>query len=140
MADAHEVEKKEAKLPTYCPQNHASNLLLLKNGDILCVWFSGTQEGMADISIYLSRLKPGETEWPLPVKLSEDPAKSEQNPVLFMAPDGKLWLMWTSQKAEARIRQRSGTGFQKIMVIRGVLSGYYLISPGHSSPAGRNLG
>ena len=55
----------------------------LKSGDILCVWFSGTQEGMADISIYLSRLKKGEAEWSVPVKLSEDPTTSEQNPVLF---------------------------------------------------------
>jgi len=133
------VEKKEAKLPAFCPQNHSSNLLPLKSGDILCVWFSGTQEGMADISIYLSRLKTGETEWSLPVKLSEDPSKSEQNPVLFMALDGRLWLIWTSQKPETRIRQRSGIGFQKIMGIRGVLSAFYLISPDVCPPAGCNL-
>ena len=93
------MEKKEAKVPTLCVQNHSSNLMPLKNGDILCVWFSGTQEGMADISIFLSRLKRGEAEWSVPVKLSEDPTTSEQNPVLFQAPDGNLWLMWTSQKA-----------------------------------------
>jgi predicted neuraminidase len=117
MAGPNEAEKKEARLPTFCPQNHASNLLPLKGGDLLCVWFSGTQEGMADISIYLSRLKTGETVWSLPVKLSEDPTKSEQNPVLFMAPDGKLWLLWTSQKAgnqdtaEVRYRISEDNGY-----------------------------
>jgi predicted neuraminidase len=111
------VGKKEAKLPTLCVQNHSSNLIPLKNGDILCVWFSGTQEGIADISIYLSRLNVGEDEWSVPVKVSEDPTKSEQNPVLFPAPDGRLWLMWTAQKtgnqdtAEVRYRISEDDGY-----------------------------
>jgi predicted neuraminidase len=31
------------------------------------------------------------------VRLSDDPTRSEQNPLLFPAPDGKLWLLWTAQ-------------------------------------------
>jgi predicted neuraminidase len=31
------------------------------------------------------------------VRLSEDPTRSEQNPLLFPAPDGRLWLLWTAQ-------------------------------------------
>ena len=89
----------EAYLPTYCVQNHASNIMPLKTGDILCAWFSGTQEGIADISIYMSRLCNGEAEWSTPVKVSNDPTRSEQNPVLFAAPNGRLWLLWTAQKA-----------------------------------------
>jgi predicted neuraminidase len=110
------VEKKEAKLPTLCVQNHSSNLMPLNNGDILCVWFSGTQEGMADISIYLSRLNAGESEWSVPLKVSDDPTKAEQNPILFPTPDGKLWLMWTAQKtgnqdtAEVRYRISEDNG------------------------------
>lgn len=80
-------------------QNHAANLCELPNGDLLCVWFSGTQEGMADISIYLARLPAGGTVWSLPEKMSDDPEHSEQNPVLFIAPDRKIWLLWTSQTA-----------------------------------------
>jgi predicted neuraminidase len=111
------VEKREAALPALCVQNHSSNLMPLKNSDILCVWFSGTQEGVADISIYLSRLKAGEAAWSVPVKVSGDPTKSEQNPVLFPAPDGKLWLMWTAQKtgnqdtAEVRYRISEDEGY-----------------------------
>jgi hypothetical protein len=56
------AEKKEATLPTLYVQNHPSNPIPLKNGGTLCVRFSGTQEGMADISIYLSRLKIGQVE------------------------------------------------------------------------------
>jgi hypothetical protein len=52
-------EKKEAKVPTLRVQTHPTNLMPLKNGDIPCVWFSGTQEGMGDFSVCLSRLKTG---------------------------------------------------------------------------------
>ncbi len=92
------MERIEMKLPTLSAQNHASNIMPLPNGDLLCVWFSGTQEGMSDISVFSARLKKGEGQWSDLRKMSEDPLRSEQNPVLFPAPDGKLWLMWTAQK------------------------------------------
>ena len=94
-----DASRLEAFLPTDNVQNHAANLLPLSNGDLLCVWFSGTQEGMADISVYSSRLAAGSNTWSAPRKLSDDPGRSEQNPVLFPTPDGELWLFWTSQKA-----------------------------------------
>jgi predicted neuraminidase len=111
------MNKKEAKLPTLCVQNHSSNLMPLNNGDILCAWFSGTLEGIPDISIYLSRLNAGESEWSVPVKVSDDPTKAEQNPALFPTPDGKLWLLWTAQKmgnqdtAEVRYRISEDYGY-----------------------------
>ena len=89
--------RREAFLPTACVQNHAANLHALANGDLLCVWFGGTQEGIPDVSIYMSRLAAGSGVWSAPQKLSDDPTRSEQNPVLFMAPDGRLWLTYTAQ-------------------------------------------
>lgn len=89
----------EADLPTPCVQNHAANLLALPDGDLLCVWFGGTQEGIADVSIYGSRLASGSDRWSGAVKLSDDPTRSEQNPILFSAPDGRLWLLYTAQKS-----------------------------------------
>ncbi len=93
-----EMGQQEAYLPSTNPQNHASNLLELSNGDLLCTWFSGTQEGVSDISIYFSRLDHGKDAWSVPVKLSDDPTRSEQNPLLFEAPNGVLWLLYTAQK------------------------------------------
>ena len=87
----------EAYLPSPCVQNHAANIMPLPNGDLGCVWFGGTQEGIADISIWFSRLPAGGDRWTGPVKLSGDPARSEQNPILFLAPDQSLWLLWTAQ-------------------------------------------
>src|SRR3954447_11769194 len=56
---ADEPARAETFLPSPCVQNHAANIMPLRNGDLGCVWFGGTQEGMADISIYFSRLEKG---------------------------------------------------------------------------------
>ncbi|RAS75368.1 sialidase family protein [Priestia endophytica] len=93
------LKRTEAYLPSDCIQNHAANLLVLDNGDLLCTWFAGTQEGIPDIHIYMSRLKKGESSWSRAVKVSDDPTRSEQNPVLFKAPDEKIWLLYTAQKS-----------------------------------------
>lgn len=72
---------------------------------------------MSDISIYLSRLVKGSGQWTPAVKLSDDPTRSEQNPVLFLAPDGVLWLLYTAQKsgnqdtAIVRYRQSLDQGY-----------------------------
>jgi len=106
-----------AMLPSPCPQNHAANLLPLPDGDLLCVWFGGTQEGIADISIWCSRLVKNSNRWSEPQKLSEDSSRSEQNPVLFLAPDNVLWLLYTAQKSgnqdTAIVRYRQSTDFGK---------------------------
>ena len=88
-----------ADIPSSCVQNHAANLMPLPNGDLACAWFGGSQEGKSDISIYFSRLVRGEFCWSEAVLLSDDATRSEQNPVLFPAPDGKLWLFYTAQKS-----------------------------------------
>jgi len=87
----------EAFIPTPCVQNHAAFLHILPGGDLGCVWFGGTQEGVPDISVHFSRLAAGATRWSDAVRLSDDPTRSEQNPLLFTAPDGRLWLLWTAQ-------------------------------------------
>jgi predicted neuraminidase len=107
-----DAARLQAMLPTDRPQNHASNLLPLPDGDVLCAWFAGTQEGVADISIFLSRLPAGGDRWTPAVPLSDDPDRSEQNPILFLA-DGTLWLIWTAQASgnqdTAVVRYRQST-------------------------------
>jgi predicted neuraminidase len=88
-----------ALLPTPTVQCHAANLAWLPGGDLACVWFGGTQEGVADISAYLSVLPAGSDTWRDPVRLSDDPTRSEQNPVLFVATDAEVWLLYTAQLA-----------------------------------------
>ncbi|TLM73228.1 exo-alpha-sialidase [Pseudarthrobacter sp. NamB4] len=102
-----------AYLPAPTVQSHAANLLTLPDGRLGCVWFGGTQEGVPDISIWFSALEPGSSQWSEPQQLSDDSTRSEQNPILFTAPDGLLWLLYTAQKAgnqdTAEVRRRIST-------------------------------
>jgi predicted neuraminidase len=90
---------EEALLPAPTVQSHAANLTVLGDGSLGCVWFGGTQEGVSDIDVWFSRLEQGAAAWTEPVRLSDDPTRSEQNPLLFPAPDGRLWLLHTAQHA-----------------------------------------
>ena len=85
----------DAFLPSPMVQNHAANLHVLPDGTLACVWFGGTMEGMGDISVWMSTLGP--EGWAQARRLSDDATRSEQNPVLFTAPDGAVWLFHTSQ-------------------------------------------
>lgn len=102
-----------AYLPAPTVQSHAANLLTLPDGRLGCVWFGGTQEGVPDISIWFSTLEPGSSQWSEPQQLSDDSTRSEQNPILFTAPDTSLWLLYTAQKAgnqdTAEVRRRTST-------------------------------
>ena len=88
----------EAFLPSPMVQNHAAFLERFEDGTLVCLWFGGTLEGKADISIFGSTLAPGADRWSAPVQLSNDPERSEQNPVL--AHNGREWqLFHTAQPA-----------------------------------------
>ena len=84
-------------IPTSCTSNHASNLLELDNGDLLCTWFAGSMEGSSDISVYLSRYDSTSGTWSEAIQMSQDPARSEQNPVLFNLKGKEIWLFYTAQ-------------------------------------------
>ncbi|HVG48095.1 MAG TPA: exo-alpha-sialidase [Rubellimicrobium sp.] len=89
--------RHEAFLPSPKVQNHAAFLAHLSDGALICAWFGGTLEGKSDISIYASILPAGASQWGPARALSSDPNRSEQNPVIFTAPDGALWLFHTAQ-------------------------------------------
>lgn len=93
----HLLDTIEALLPNQFDSVHAVDLLELENGDLLACWFAGSNEGNADISIAVSRLKAGESAWEQEEIVSDDPSRSEQNPSLFLAPNGEIWLMYTAQ-------------------------------------------
>ena len=90
-------DRADAYLPSPSPQNHAASLARLPGGEIACVWFGGTMEGMPDISIHMSVLDEGEDRWSPAVKLVDDPTRSEQNPLLHTTSEGAVWLLYTSQ-------------------------------------------
>jgi len=90
-----------AYLPVLYPSSHAANLDQLRNGDILCVWFSGSWEGNSGVGIVMSRLREGAHRWDRTVLIDRRDGFSYQNPVLFQEPDGTLDLYHTEQVANA---------------------------------------
>jgi predicted neuraminidase len=92
---------EEAYLPKTFPSSHAANLLQLKNGDLLCAWFSGSWEGDSDVAIVLARLPKGSSQWTKPIVVDHHTGQSYQNPVLFQAPGGTVWIFHTTQGAGA---------------------------------------
>ncbi|KAF2029773.1 hypothetical protein EK21DRAFT_67104, partial [Setomelanomma holmii] len=87
-------------IPASTVQLHASNLLQLPAGDLMCAWFGGSQEGLSDICIHSSRLHKGSGIWSAPQKISDDQNRNEQNSVLFLNPNtNDLWILYTAQPA-----------------------------------------
>ena len=76
---------------------HAPALLETPDGSLLCAWFAGSFEGSGDVSIVCARLPKGAARWEAPVQVSHDEKRSEQNPSLFLAPDGAVWAVYTAQ-------------------------------------------
>ena len=98
---------ESAYLPAIEPSSHAANLIVMRNGDLLCFWFTGAWEGESGVGIAMSRLTPESHQWSQPVLLDNKAGVSFQNPVPFEAPDGTLWLLHTTQgagKGETRSR------------------------------------
>ena len=72
------------------PQCHASTMIGLDKGNYLLAWFAGSHEKNKDVGIWMAEGQPGKWSRPyLAVKVREDP---HWNPVLFKAPDGKIYL------------------------------------------------
>lgn len=78
---------------------HAPALLETKLGTMLCCWFAGSFEGLADVNIVVSRLPKKAECWEEPRYISNENEFSNQNPSLFIAPNGEIWAMYTSQLA-----------------------------------------
>lgn len=87
----------EAFLPSPMVQNHAAFIELLDDGALACLWFGGTLEGKSDISIHGATLASGSDRWTPSVQLSDDPERSEQNPVLTRDRQGRWQLFHTAQ-------------------------------------------
>ena len=75
----NDEKRIEAFIPTPHFANHASNLVELSNGDLLCSWCAGDEEGELNINVVMSRLKSDGNKWSQPVPLTNDPNRAEAN-------------------------------------------------------------
>ncbi len=76
------------------PSSHASTVCQAPDGSILCAFYGGSAEAAPDVKIYLARLEAG--KWSAPEAAVDTPGKPEGNPVLFVAPSGKLRLYFVT--------------------------------------------
>jgi predicted neuraminidase len=74
------------------PSAHASNVVELRNGDLLASWFGGSKEGAPDVAIWSSRRTAA--GWSTPVELVREPKIACYNPVIFYTRDGRLWFYY----------------------------------------------
>ena len=114
-----EMKLTEAMLPPGpWASAHGPGLVETPAGTLLCCWFAGTFEGDTDINIVVSRLEKGADAWSEPIYISHDNEFSNQNPSLFLAPDGKVWAMYTSQRG----REEGKDNMQYTSVIKRQVS------------------
>ena len=96
-----------AILPSPCIQNHAAFLYRDSFGELRCAWFAGGLEGKSDICIHSSILDEKTGLWQSAQAFTDDPVRSEQNPVLF-SPDGQRTLLFHSPAGGIRINVLCG--------------------------------
>lgn len=68
------------------PECHASTVLPLEDGRVLCVYFAGSHEGADDVGIWLSARENG--AWRRPRRIAKVNDTAHWNPVIFAADDG----------------------------------------------------
>ncbi len=76
------------------PSSHSSTICELPNGDLYCVWFSGSVEGAPDTAILGSRFDRRAEKWSEPEILVDVPDHAAGNPRVFMGPSGDLWILF----------------------------------------------
>jgi predicted neuraminidase len=87
--------RTELVFPVQAEHAHGSTLVELPNGDLLVGWFQGSGERWADdVRILGARKKKGAATWSAPFVLADVKEFPDCNPVLFVDPRGRLWVMW----------------------------------------------
>lgn len=76
------------------PRCHCSSIVQVPSGDLLTCWYAGEDEARPDVALVVSRKANGAKKWSKPEVVADVPGKPEGNAILFMMPDGVLWLVY----------------------------------------------
>lgn len=90
---------------------HPASITQLANGDLYLAYYCGSGEYSDDTAVYGARLPKGQTKWTIPGPIADTPYRSEGNPVVWQAADGKVWLFyvvrygatWSTSLIQAKI-------------------------------------
>lgn len=78
------------------PYKHPASITELPNGDLYIAYYGGSGEYSDDTAVYGSRKAKGSDSWTHPTIIADTPYRSEGNPVVWGAPDGKVWLFYVN--------------------------------------------
>lgn len=95
------------------PYKHPASITELDDGSLYIAYYGGSGEYEDDTAVYGSRLEPGATQWTPPAVIADTPGRGEGNPVVWQAPDGRVWLFyvnrygdtWCTARVKAKISQ-----------------------------------
>jgi predicted neuraminidase len=104
---------------------HPASLTQLANGDLFLAYYCGSDEYATDTAVYGARLPKGESKWTKPAVIADTPYRSEGNPVVWQAPDGKVWLFyvirygktWSTSMIQAKISRDGARTWSDPMLV-----------------------
>ncbi len=93
-ADAAEFFSVEL-FPPVDEHVHGATIVECPDGDLLAAWFQGSGERWADdVRIMGARFHKNNDRWSEPFVMADTPEFPDINPVLFLDPHKRLWLVW----------------------------------------------
>ena len=104
---------------------HPSCVTELDNGDLYLTYYGGDGEYSQDTAVFASRLVKGTKKWTHPVAIARNPFQSMGNPVVWQAPEGRLWLFyvvrfgatWSTSRIMAKISDTRGESWSDAFLI-----------------------
>lgn len=79
---------------------HPCTMTELDNGDLMIAYYGGSGEYEDDSKVWAIRKAKGADTWSEPVALADTPFRGEGNPVIWQAPDGRVWLWYVQRYGE----------------------------------------
>lgn len=104
---------------------HPTTITELDNGELLLAYYGGGGEYETATAVYGSRRSPGQSRWSPPVVLARNPMYSMGNPVLWQAPDQRVWLFfvvrpgatWSTSRIGAKISDDRGATWSDAFMV-----------------------
>lgn len=123
---------------------HPTTFTDLSNGDLLLAYYGGGGEYETATAVYGTRRKAGASQWWPPFVLARNPMYSMGNPVLWQAPDRRVWLFyvvrpgetWSTSRVAAKVSDDLGETWSDSFIVTFeegtmVRSRPILLSDGH---------